>query len=152
MILDTLEHAGRYAGIHPGIDRAMKEIQNYSAENFTAGRVDVDGEDLFLMFASYDTHLSSDAQLEAHRSYIDVMVMVEGEETIFVKSTDCLQNITKEYDPSIDALLADLDADTTAVRLKAGSFAVLFPQDSHAPGCCVDHPASVKKIIGKVKI
>ena len=57
-----------------------------------------------------------------------------------------------EIVPAIEALLAELDADTTAVRLQAGCFVILFPQDAHAPACAVDAPKNVKKIIGKVKV
>ena len=92
------------------------------------------------------------ALLEAHRQYLDVMYMVEGEETIYVKTTAELANITKEYDPSIEALLATLDSDATPVRLTKGHFIVLFPQDAHAPACDTEKTNAVKKIIGKVRI
>ena len=48
--------------------------------------------------------------------------------------------------------LAETDPDATAVRLEAGSFIVLFPQDAHCPGRCVEESTTVKKIIGKVRI
>lgn len=152
MIFDTIENAKTYKGLNARIDRALEEVAKYTPENYTVGRVELEGEDLFLNLASYDTHPKSEALAEAHRQYIDVMYMVEGEEIIYVKPTDKLQNITKEYDPSIEALLGDLDEDATPVRLQAGSFVVLFPQDAHSPACCVDAPATVKKIIGKVRI
>ena len=53
---------------------------------------------------------------------------------------------------AIEALLAETDEDATAVRLEAGSFIVLFPQDAHAPACYADGMKHVKKIIGKVRI
>ena len=80
------------------------------------------------------------------------MYMVEGEETIYVKPTSQLSNITMEYDPAGDALLAAMDADATPVRLTAGSFIVLMPQDAHAPACWVGEAKGVKKIIGKVRV
>lgn len=90
--------------------------------------------------------------MEAHRKYADVMYMVEGTETIYVKPTQALRTITAEYDPEKDALLAELDRDVTSVCLTAGQFVVLFPQDAHAPGCNDIQTAGVKKIIGKMKI
>ena len=137
MIFDTIENAKTYKGLNERIDRVLEEVVKYTPENYTT---------------AYETKPAAGSLAEAHRQYIDVMYMVEGEELIYVKPTDKLQNITKEYDPSIEALLADLDADATPVRLQAGSFVVLFPQDSHCPGRCVDAPMNVKKIIGKVRI
>lgn len=152
MILDTLSNAERYASIHPGIAAALKAVAAFTPENYQTGKVELDGDKLYLNCAAYTTHPADTAVMEAHRDYVDVMYMVEGEEIIYVKPTDRLQNITTPYDPAIEALLADLDEDTTAVRLQAGCFVVLFPQDAHAPGCICGEAADVKKIIGKVCI
>ena len=80
------------------------------------------------------------------------MYMVEGEETIYVKPTERLMTVTKPYSAEIDALLGETDVDATPVRLTAGSFIVLFPQDAHTPACHTDGLHRVKKIIGKVAL
>ena len=152
MILDTMENAKKYQGLNPDVDRVLEAMQSYTPDNYPGGKVELDGSDLFMLLNSYETHSAEGALTEAHRSYIDVMYMVEGQETIYVKPTSQLQNVTKEYDPAIEALLAATDADATPVLLKAGSFIVLFPQDAHAPACHAGEPGKVKKIIGKVKI
>ena len=101
-------------------------------------------------FAEYDTNPTSAAKFEAYRKYVDVMYMVEGCETIYVKNVDKLRSVTDEYNPEIEALLADFEEDSTAVRLEKGDVIILFPQDAHAPGCIADAHCKVKKIIGKV--
>lgn len=151
MILDQFNNADFYCNIMPRITEALEKMKDYSADNFPQGRVELDGENLFLLFNSYETHSPETAVLEAHQKYIDVMYMVQGEEIIFVKSTQMLSEITKPYDNDKDVLLAKLDSDTTPVRLTQGSFVVLFPQDAHAPGCFETAPAKIKKIIAKVK-
>jgi YhcH/YjgK/YiaL family protein len=80
------------------------------------------------------------------------MVMVEGEETIYVKPTDRLTNITAAYDPAGDYLLAEFDQDGTPVHMTPGTFIILLPQDAHAPGCWYKESTGVKKIVGKVRI
>ena len=152
MILDTIANASVYEGLHAGIDMALKAVAAYTPENYETGKVELDGDKVFLLRNAYTTNDPAEAIFEAHRAYIDVMYMVEGEETIYVKPTSQLSKITKEYDPAGDALLADLDADATPVRLTAGSFIVLMPQDAHAPACWVDEAKDVKKIIGKVRV
>lgn len=152
MILDTITNASVYEGLHAGIDMALKAMAAYTPENYETGKVELDGDKVFLLRNAYTTNDPANAKFEAHRAYIDVMYMVEGEETIYVKPTSQLSNITMEYDPAGDALLADMDADTTPVRLTAGSFIVLMPQDAHAPACWVGEAKGVKKIIGKVRV
>lgn len=152
MILDTMNNAASYAGLHAGIDLALKAAAAYTPENYETGKIQIDGDAVFLNRLAYATGDPANAIFEAHREYIDVMYMVEGEETIYVKPTAELSNITKEYDPEGDALLADFDTDATAVHLTAGSFVILMPQDAHAPGCVYGQSKNVKKIVGKVRL
>ena len=152
MIFDSLSNAKQYAGIHPGIDRILEAAKTYTSENFPADAVVLEADKVILNPGDYTTHPAEGACLEAHRQYIDVMCMIEGCETIYVKNTAQLSDVYKPYDAEIDALLATLDADATPVRLSAGSFVVLFPQDAHAPGCDADGPCAVKKCIGKARI
>lgn len=152
MILDTLENAKQYAGLNPGADRILEAVKAYSPDHYPVGRVELDGSRLYMNLSSYETRELAGAPSEAHRKYLDVMYMVEGEEIIYVKAAAQMQKITKEYDPDEDFLLAETDADVTPVLLKAGSFVMLFPQDAHTPGCQVNGPCNVKKIIGKVQI
>ncbi|MBQ2785605.1 MAG: YhcH/YjgK/YiaL family protein [Oscillospiraceae bacterium] len=152
MILDTMENAKQYAGLNPDLDRILEAMKAYTPDNYPGGRIELDGSRLFMLLKSYETHALGESLSEAHRNYLDVMYMVEGEETIYVKPTAQLKNVTKEYDPAIEALLAKTDEDVTPVLLKAGSFVVLFPQDAHTPACHANGPCMVKKIIGKVQI
>ncbi len=152
MIFDSLTNAKQYKGLHAGVDRLLEEMKKVTAQAYPQNTLYLDGNNLYMMFGCYETHPRQEAVAEAHRQYIDVMYMVEGEELIYVKHTENLQNITKEYNLEIDALLGGLDADAMPILLKAGSFVVLFPQDAHSPACVVDSPMTVKKIVGKVRI
>ena len=152
MILDQLKNAKQYEGIHAGVDKALEAMKQYTPDNYPLGKVEIDGDNVFLLLNCYETRAKEESKAEAHRKYIDVMYMVEGAETIYVKSVDSLKHITAEYTPEMEALLGDTDEDATAVRLEAGSFVVLFPQDAHSPACYADGKKSDKKIIGKVKV
>jgi len=152
MILDIIENAASYAGLHAGIDLALKAVAAYTPDNYETGRIEIDGDKVFLNRNAYATADPAKAIFEAHRDYIDVMYMVEGEETIYVKPTSQLSNITKEYNEEGDYLLADFDKDATPVHLTAGSFVILMPQDAHAPNCWYGESRNVKKIVGKVRI
>ena len=152
MILDQLKNASFYKDIQPGITAALEKAAAYTPDNYPGGRVDVNGDKLFLLLNEYETHSPEGALFEAHHKYIDVMYMVEGEEIIYVEPTDKLRTITKPYDPEMDYLLAELDRDATPVRLSAGQFIVLFPQDAHAPGCFDKTSEPVKKVVAKVRL
>ena len=154
MILDRIENKSLYEGINEGIRRVLDFASTLTPETYPTEKVYLDGDALFINAPQYVTHAREGAVTEAHRKYIDVMYMVDGEENIYVKPTANLSKITKEYDPEGDALLADTDDDTTAVRLEAGMFLVLFPDDAHAPACdpLPKSSVAVKKIIAKILI
>ena len=152
MILDNIKNSILYKSVLPGLESALGRAASYTADNYPGGRVDIDGDDIFLLLNTYETHPLDTACFEAHRKYADVMYMIEGEETIYVKNTDALTRITKPYDEAIDATIAELDGDATAVRLLPGMFILLLPGDAHAPGCHTDISHTVKKIIAKIKL
>ena len=152
MIVDSIKNAYLYKGLNENVDKVLDVASTLTAEGFATGRQEIDGKNLFINYVSYETRAKEVSSSEAHRLYVDVMYMVEGSETIYVKPAHKLKNITKEYNPEIEALIADIDDDVTAVRLDEGMFCILFPDDSHAPACICDKAMTVKKIIGKVKI
>lgn len=151
MIFDTLENAYRYAGLNENIDRVLEIAKTIKAEDYETGKIEIN-ENAYIGKGAYETHPIDTAVMEAHQKYVDVMIMVEGEETIYVKPTSQLANIYKPYDPAIEALLADFEPQATPIRLTAGSFVVLFPGDAHSPGCNTETSHAVKKMIGKVRI
>lgn len=152
MIVDIIENAHVYKGLNKRVDKALEILATMKAEDFTEGRTEVDGDELFLNRVIYETESLDGAVFEAHKRYIDVMYMVDGCETIYVKAASKLSNITKPYDPEIDALLADPDTDVTPVRLSSRMFCILFPDDAHIPGRICDKPMTVKKVIGKAQV
>lgn len=152
MIFDKLENAGLYKNINPGVNKILSFVKDLTPENYPTERICIDGEKLFMNFPVYRTQSRKEAVAEAHRRYIDVMYMVEGSETVYVKNVKSLKNVTKEYDPDIEALLADVDEDASEICLDTGSFLILFPDDAHAPGLdtAKQKGATVKKVVGKV--
>ena len=152
MILDKFENASQYAGLNSGVDMLLEKMGQVDITSYQPVREELDGTRVYMVGKAYDTKDPRQAQMEAHRKYIDVMYMLRGSETIYVKPVNELRQITKEYDPQKDVLLAELEEDVTAVRLEEGSFVVLFPQDAHAPACHCDGEQSVVKIIGKALV
>jgi len=149
MIFGNIQDAGRYAHIEP-LGKVLQVLKTYSLADFRGEKRVIDGERLFLLHAAYETEPVEQGQMEAHRRYTDVMLMLEGEEAIYVKPTPELAEIKQEYDPACDALLAKVDADAAKIVLTPGRFVVFFPEDAHCPACCVTEPRQVKKVIAKV--
>lgn len=152
MIYDNLKNLASYCFKEPGIKQVLEAAKAYTPENYPNARVVLDGDNVFMNAPAYETHSVEKAVMEAHKNYVDVMVMIEGRETIYVKNTARLQDVYSPYEEGRDALLAHMDEDVIAVDMQPGDFLVLLPQDAHAPGCHAEGPCQVKKFIGKVRI
>lgn len=86
---------------------------------------------------------------EAHRNYIDVQMMVEGEEWIGYQHTKEMEQ--GEYQINEDYLPVS-GRKSFALLLKEKRVLILYPEDAHKTGITFEAPKQVTKIVFKVKI
>ena len=152
MVKTTVQNMDCYAALNPRFPAAFAAIKQLASELFKKGRYTVDGDAVYVNAAEYDTRAPENGMMEAHRKYIDIMLMLDGEERIAVCPTDALHHVTTPYDETQDALLAGMEADCSVLRMRPGDVAILFPQDAHAPGLDANGTARVRKLICKVAV
>jgi len=101
----------------------------------------------------YQSKLRLDAFFESHKKFIDVQVIVEGEEFIEVADITRL-SVKEDKTPAKDVVIYHMAdaASTTALRLGAGEATVLFPADGHMPTVAIKAPALIRKIVVKVPV
>lgn len=87
---------------------------------------------------------------ETHDKFMDVQILLSGEERMYYGSVDGLSPI-KEYNPEKDITFFAKE-DGAYVDYKAGEGVALFPEDAHAPNCAVDKPMAIKKLVLKVPV
>ncbi len=147
MIYDIYENKNLYSEM--GYEKAFDFIKRVEEENLPAGRYEIDGDIVYGVVSEYDT--KTEIVYEAHKKYIDVQYVVSGHENICWKNLkDC--KATTEYNPEKDCGLYEA-TQPVVLNMPKGSFAVLFPEDAHAPGIAHNGEVSeVKKIVVKIKI
>lgn len=111
--------------------------------------VEIDGENLFAVFSSYNTKANIAPTFEGHRKYIDIQFTIKGEESVFVNSGEVFD--LNNYDSDKDCQLCKSNSYSTFL-LKPGITAILYPEDWHAPGQQSSQPARIQKIVVKVAI
>jgi len=94
----------------------------------------------------------TEGSYEAHRKYIDVQVVVSGEEIIFVAPLDKTCDLLHEYDEMDDYLLWTDASDAVAVPANSQNWVLLFPNEAHKPGMAVDEPSPVRKVVVKIPV
>ena len=151
MVIDSIENAEHYYGLGSGIKTALQFFSKYnSAEhNETDKRL---SKDVLIKRWTYITGPKPGALLEAHRKYIDVMFIADGEETLHYLISSAAEEWVKRYDPELDAGFANISPDVTKHKLSKNQFVILFPQDLHHAGTVWNRSLKVKKLIAKVCI
>lgn len=131
MISDRMENLSLYLGMHAGLDQAILKALETDPGLLTNGRHEVQGKEVFLNVM--DTQLGQTGTWEAHRDYIDLQIILRGEETISWAPLEDIRDFSG-YDPDRDIMQSADPQEGTPLRLKAGMFGIFFPEDAHRPG------------------
>lgn len=153
MIVDTLNNLDLYAHISPRLAAALAHLAETDFTQLEIGNYELEGKDLFVIVNDYETKPREVEPFEVHKHYIDVQYVVSGEEEFgYLPLADQLPSMA--YNAEHD--YAEFDYETNKneaafIPLKAGMFAIFFPDDMHMPGTSVT-PNRVRKVVIKVKI
>jgi len=148
MILDRLANSQKYEALHPRFQAAFQFLRQFDASTFTPGRYELDGANLYYLLQEYTPKPITEGALEAHRNYVDIQYILAGEE--FIGYADLTTVQPGDYQPEKDFIPAQGRFDP--VRVRAGSFMLLFPNDAHAPGLATGAAGMVQKIVVKVRV
>ena len=145
MILDKLSQAKAYRGIHPRLDAALDRLD----EDFLAAvgpqTMELEGKALYVTRFTYDTLPLEDTFFEAHKRYLDIHLMMEGEERVDIASPEGLTLFEQQGD-----FYAYRGQAEQSLVLRPGSFRVVFPEDAHRIKIQVNGPETVSKVVFKV--
>ncbi len=149
MILDKLENSALYESVHPKFKLAFDYLKSTDLANAPAGKVELDGDNVFVNIVDFEGKAIEDCSLETHEQYIDIQMPIDENEVMGWKAASELKTQTAEYDADKDiAFFADQA--TNMVHVNAGHFIVFFPQDAHQPGIAPNK--RYRKIIVKIRV
>ena len=146
MIITELENLEQYYGVCPALEKIPIYLRKN--ENPTLGKHDL-GDGDYVNVMEYETK-ESNGVFEAHQQYLDVQILVKGEEKIFVQAF-AQGSATTDYDQEKDCQLFVAQTGQE-VYLKEGIAAIFFPHDLHRPSIKVTETKQVKKAVFKIKI
>lgn len=148
MIIDSLNNCAKIEVLNPHFKKVFDYIKSHDLKNTPVGRIDIDGDNSWIMVSEVQGKEKTVAALESHNQYIDIQLPLIGEETFGWQARDLLKN---ERDGGYCAE-KDITFYTDAAKLyftmSAGEFAIFFPEDGHAP--CIGNGV-IKKVVVKVK-
>ena len=149
MIVDTLNNSATYRGLPERFQRALEFLASQDLAALPLGRIDLEGDALFVLVQEYDTKRAEEGRWEAHRRYADIQLTPVGRERIGVARIEQMQ-VETPYDAQRDVGFFQGAGDW--ITLEPGRFAIFFPQDVHLP--CIECAGAqrVRKVVAKVEI
>lgn len=147
MIIDNLENSNRYLSLHKDFELVFDYLKTHNLLEQKCGKYEIKSNEVFYNLQEYETKPIQ--KLEAHKKYIDIQVVVQGEE--YMGYTNIKNTVvTEEYNNEKDVMFLNGKVD----KLKADNktFLIFFPDDAHMPSLCEQAPKNVKKAIFKIKI
>ncbi len=147
MILDSLDNLHKYVALNPRIQTVVDFIKANDLAAVPAGKVQIDGDDVFGNFQTLKGKTKEEAKLETHNVMLDIQVPFNTAETMgYTPRRDLPQG---EYNDANDITFYEGLAEQY-VTVYPGEFAIFLPQDGHAP--CIAPGEEIQKVIFKVKL
>ncbi len=147
MIFDKLEKLRQYDVVS---DKVLNFLFNLD-ENKPAGHYEIDDE----AYANIDVYETKEYDIcfpEAHKRYIDIQMLLSGEERLDFANISEL-SIKDDYDEERDIMFFHNPEKMNTLYLKKGYFALLYPTDAHKPQMkSSENSQTVKKVVVKIAV
>jgi len=150
MISDSIKNIDLYKGLSERLDKAFDYIKTCDFSKLNPGKYEIDGKNIYYSISTYETKPLSEGKWEAHKNYIDIQYIIDGEECMGFAQTEEM-NITVDYNEEKDIFFGTCDG--SFVKVKKGEFVVFMPQDAHMPNLMSDNKQSkVTKAVFKILV
>lgn len=146
MIVCPFKELKRYASIIPGLEEAVAAVD--AMTEWVPGTIQLSGGNKILVQEG-QTKSAEGKLCEAHRQYLDIQYIVEGEETMGWAPLETL-TLDGEFNTVKDKGMYAGKVDF--MRIGQGYCYVVYPEDAHMPGVHLDEPHSFKKLVLKLKV
>ncbi len=149
MICDTVGALKSFFTQSCAWQQALEFIAGLTPE-IESGKYVIDGDNVFAVVSRYDTRPEDGAEMETHKKYADIQLLLAGEEFIAWQPKDDNLPLTVEYCSEKDIAFYAA-GDCTMCKLRPGLAAVFMPTEYHMPQLMVGSKTEpVTKVVVKI--
>jgi len=135
---------------NPCFQTAFEFLKRKDLKDLPAGTIQLEnGVRASVQF--YTSKDKNEKKYEAHNRYYDIQYVVKGMEYLYIARRDDAA-VDTPYKAEGDCILYKDPAHETGILLQEGDLVTLAPDEIHKPGCMVDAPSDVMKIVIKVPV
>lgn len=149
MITGNIQHL-QAAGLSPSLIAAIDRALSLAPAKLEPGRYELQGDRLFMNVMQFVTQRPEEKQAELHRRYIDIQILLAGEEQIYYGANGSARECG-DWHESDDYQLCRTMTEEQCLTLTAGEFVIFMPGEPHKPGCSLTAPLEIKKVVIKLE-
>ena len=136
-------------GVRPMSDKVINFLQNLTPETPT-GRYEI-SDGIYANVDEYEPKDYENCKFEAHKKYIDIQMVLKGEENLEYRCINGLK-ISEEYDENRDIMFFENPEEKSDyVHLTPYKFAFIYPHEAHKPQIKTVS-SHAKKVVVKIKM
>lgn len=147
MIVDSVKGFEKYTRLHERFGKVYEYIRKTDLSALAVGEYEIDGKDIYCKIDQGPAKEFENAKLEMHDVYIDIHILLEGNETIGFRDRGRTIGDNQSYDEIRDIAFIEEEPEVY-VNLGVDNIVICFPSDAHAP---MLGKGEIKKAIIKVK-
>lgn len=147
MIIDNITNVTKYAAILPQLEKVPDILAQIDLKNPDK----VEYEDGFYFVQKGVTRPIEDTIFETHENYIDVQILLKGNEFMGWDIRPHLK-VTQAYDPENDITIYSGKNSSHAMNVHANTFYIFFPWDAHRAAFHIEKESEYVKLIIKLKV
>jgi len=133
------------------MSKVLYFLQNTDLSSLPVGQIVLEPEAIIAYVQEYTTQPASEIPFEAHEKFIDMQVVVSGQEIIAYAPQSRLKAKGK-YNSTTDTIYFEEPEEFGTLPLYAGDFVVMNPTEGHKPRCMMAQACPVKKIVVKIHV
>lgn len=132
MILDSVTALQRYASLHPHISKAVDFLARPDLPALAPGKHAILDKQIFAIVMKVQGKQPEEAPLEVHDAFIDIQVLLNGNERMGWKPRSACSNPAASFNAEKDIQFFT-DKPDSYFDLQPGQMAIFLPGDAHAP-------------------
>lgn len=142
-----MKNCAAYYALAPRIEKAFKLFAEVDWTKAEAGKMELDGKEIFANVQERGLKTKEEAKLEVHDKYIDIQILISGSEEAFGWADRSTLTQPKEAFNAEKDIQFFEDEPQTYYTMRPGQFTILLPEDAHAP---LVGEGTIRKVILKV--
>lgn len=148
MIVDKLPQLSLYKNTHPRFAAVCEFVTSNDINNLPDGRTGIDGDNIYVNHERFEGRGMEAARFERHNKYIDIQLVLAGDEVIGWSPQGNPANPGEGYEDERD-LEFHGGAPLLWIPAAPETFAIFFPSDLHAPAA---GNGDIEKLIFKIRV